>query len=63
VANISQFYIEVRESTKLEVLCRLIESERIKLALVFCNTKRKVDEVCRKARNAWLVRRKLCTAI
>ncbi len=48
VANISQFYIEVRESTKLEVLCRLIESERIKLALVFCNTKRKVDEVCEK---------------
>ena len=48
VENISQFYIEVRESNKLEVLCRLIESDRIKLALVFCNTKRKVDEVCEK---------------
>lgn len=48
VENISQYYIEVRESNKLEVLCRLIESERIKLALVFCNTKRKVDEVCEK---------------
>jgi ATP-dependent RNA helicase DeaD len=48
VENISQFYIEVRESNKLEVLCRLIESDRIKLALIFCNTKRKVDEVCEK---------------
>lgn len=48
VENISQFYIEVREFNKLEVLCRLIEADRIKLALVFCNTKRKVDEVCEK---------------
>ncbi len=48
VENISQFYIEVRESNKLEILCRLIEADRIKLALIFCNTKRKVDEVCEK---------------
>ncbi|MDD2533856.1 MAG: DEAD/DEAH box helicase [Eubacteriales bacterium] len=48
VDNISQHYIEVRESNKLEVLCRLIEADRIKLALIFCNTKRKVDEVCEK---------------
>lgn len=48
VENISQFYIEVREYNKLEILCRLIEADRIKLALVFCNTKRKVDEVCEK---------------
>lgn len=48
VSNIEQFYIEVRESSKIEVLCRLIESERIKLALIFCNTKRKVDDVYEK---------------
>jgi ATP-dependent RNA helicase DeaD len=48
VGNIRQFYIEVREESKLEVLCRLIEAERIHLALVFCNTRRKVDEVCEK---------------
>jgi ATP-dependent RNA helicase DeaD len=29
-------------------LCRLIEAERIGLALIFCNTKRRVDEVCEK---------------
>ncbi len=48
VSNIEQFYIEVRESNKLEVLCRLIEAERIKLALVFCNMKLRVDEICEK---------------
>ncbi len=48
VSNIEQFYIEVRESNKLEVLCRLIEADQIKLALIFCNTKRKVDEVYEK---------------
>lgn len=45
VDNIEQYYIEVREASKIEVLCRLIESERIRLALIFCNTKRKVDDV------------------
>ena len=48
VSNIEQYYIEVRESSKIEVLCRLIESERIKLALIFCNTKRKVDDLTEK---------------
>jgi len=48
VSNIEQFYIEVREASKIEVLCRLIEAERIKLALIFCNTKRKVDDVYEK---------------
>ena len=48
VSNIEQFYIEVRESSKIEVLCRLIEADRIKLALIFCNMKRRVDEVCEK---------------
>lgn len=48
VSNIEQFYIEVREASKIEILCRLIESERIKLALIFCNTKRKVDDVYEK---------------
>ncbi len=48
VSNTEQFYIEVRESNKIEVLCRLIESEQIKLALIFCNMKRRVDEICEK---------------
>jgi len=48
VGNIEQYYIEVRESSKIEVLCRLIEAERIKLALIFCNMKCRVDEICEK---------------
>ncbi len=48
VSNIAQYYIEVRESNKLEVLCRLIEAEQIKLALIFCNMKRRVDDICEK---------------
>ncbi|MEA4889788.1 MAG: DEAD/DEAH box helicase [Clostridiaceae bacterium] len=48
VSNIEQYYIEVRETDKIEVLCRLIEADRVKLALIFCNMKKRVDEVCEK---------------
>jgi len=43
---IEQRYFEVRESDKVEVLSRLLDFYNPKLSLVFCNTKRKVDEVC-----------------
>ena len=43
--NIEQRYIEVRERDKVEVLTRLIDMYNPKLSMVFCNTKRKVDEV------------------
>ncbi|RCX17474.1 ATP-dependent RNA helicase DeaD [Anaerobacterium chartisolvens] len=45
VANIEQFYLEVRESAKLDVLSRIIDAKNIKLSLVFCNTKKRVDEL------------------
>lgn len=45
VPGIEQYYLEVSESAKLEVLSRLIDTNDINLALVFCNTKKKVDEV------------------
>ena len=45
VANIDQFYFEVRELNKPEVLSRLIDTYNLKLALVFCNTKKRVDEL------------------
>ena len=45
IPNIEQFYIEVRESSKVELLCRLIDAKNIKLGLVFCNTKKRVDEL------------------
>jgi ATP-dependent RNA helicase DeaD len=45
VPNIEQKYLEVKESSKLEVLSRLIDIRNPKLAIVFCNTKKRVDEV------------------
>lgn len=45
VSNIEQYYLEVKESAKLEVLSRLVDTNEFKLSLVFCNTKRKVDEL------------------
>ena len=43
--NVEQVYFEVKEKTKPEVLSRLIDMYNPKLSLVFCNTKRKVDEL------------------
>ena len=45
IPSIEQFYIEVHESSKLELLCRLVDAKNIKLGLVFCNTKKRVDEL------------------
>ncbi len=45
VSNTEQFYIEVRENNRLDVLTRIIDANNLKLSLVFCNTKRKVDEL------------------
>jgi len=45
---VEQFYIEVRESNKVEIMSRLIDAGNVTRALVFCNTKRKVDELTDK---------------
>jgi ATP-dependent RNA helicase DeaD len=45
VPNIEQIYFEVKDSNKFEALSRLIDINNIKLGLVFCNTKRRVDEL------------------
>ncbi len=45
VPGIEQFYLEVNVHSKLEVLTRLIDANNIKLSLVFCNTKKRVDEL------------------
>lgn len=45
IPSVEQFYLEVRESSKLELLSRMIDAKNIRLGLVFCNTKKKVDEV------------------
>jgi len=43
--NVSQSYLEVNERNKLEVLTRLLDIYSPKLSIVFCNTKKKVDDV------------------
>ncbi len=45
VPEVEQIYFEVRESLKPEALSRVIDMYNLKLTLVFCNTKKKVDEV------------------
>ncbi|OPZ88684.1 MAG: DEAD-box ATP-dependent RNA helicase CshA [Firmicutes bacterium ADurb.Bin419] len=45
VPSIEQFYPEVSQSSKLEILSRLIDANNIGLSLVFCNTKRQVDDL------------------
>lgn len=43
--KIEQYYIEVKQHMKTEILSRLIDIYNPKLSLVFCNTKKKVDEL------------------
>jgi ATP-dependent RNA helicase DeaD len=45
---VEQFHIEVREENKLEILSRLVDAGNISRALVFCNTKKRVDELADK---------------
>ncbi len=45
VSNIAQFYFEVKQNNKLPLMTRLIDKHNLQLMLVFCNTKRSVDEL------------------
>ena len=45
VPNVNQFFFELRPNMKLEVLTRLIDIHNPTLSLIFCNTKRVVDEL------------------
>lgn len=45
VPAIEQTYYEVRPFQKMDALCRLLDSKGFRKALVFCSTKRSVDEV------------------
>lgn len=46
--DITQTYYNVNESNKVEAVGRLLTMYNSKLTLVFCNTKRKVDDVTQK---------------
>jgi ATP-dependent RNA helicase DeaD len=45
VPLIEQVYYETREPNKLESLCRILDSMTVTLAIIFCRTKRGVDEL------------------
>jgi len=45
VPQIEQYYIEVQEKQKFDVLCRLLDIHSPDLAIVFGRTKRRVDEL------------------
>lgn len=45
VSTVEQFYIEVKEGQKFDVLCLLLDTAAPGLSIVFGRTKRRVDEV------------------
>ena len=45
VPKVEQAYFELKEHMKTEILSRIIDIKNPKLTIVFCNTKRKVDEL------------------
>ncbi len=45
VPVIEQYYLDVKRKDKVEVLCRLLDYYEPKLSLVFCNTKKMVDDL------------------
>ena len=45
VPNIEQYYFDVKEKTKPDALSRMIDVYDPKLAMVFCNTKKRVDDL------------------
>ena len=50
VPQIEQSYIEVKEREKLDVLCRLIDIADPHLSIIFCNTKRRAEELAGKVK-------------
>ena len=45
VPKVEQYYVELKEPIKTEILSRLIDIHNPRLSIVFCNTKKKVDEL------------------
>lgn len=45
VPKVTQYYYEVKQKSKVEVMCRLLDMYAPKLSVAFCNTKKQVDEL------------------
>ncbi|WAC04231.1 MAG: DEAD/DEAH box helicase [Methanoregula sp.] len=48
VPQVEQRYVEVHSRDKFDILCRLLDQMDPKLVLVFCNTKRRVDQLTKR---------------
>lgn len=48
VSNIEQYYYDVKRKDKVDVLTRLLDYYNPKVSIVFCNTKKMVDELARE---------------
>jgi ATP-dependent RNA helicase DeaD len=46
--TIEQFYFTVPQERKFDLLCRLLEREHPRQAIIFCRTRRRTDEVYRR---------------
>ncbi|MDV3428853.1 MAG: DEAD/DEAH box helicase [Bacillota bacterium] len=45
VSTVSQFYFEVKQKDRFESLCRILDVDEPTTAIIFCKTKRGVDEL------------------
>ena len=45
VSKISQFYFEIKHKDRFETLCRIIDFDEPNAAIIFCKTKKGVDEL------------------
>lgn len=44
-SNVSQFYFDTKPSNRFETLCRVLDLYSPDFSIIFCNTKREVDDV------------------
>ena len=57
VPTVEQVYYEVDRRYKMDLLTRLIDIHDLKLGIIFCNTKRMVDDLVEHLERAGLLRR------
>ncbi|MBE7014848.1 MAG: DEAD/DEAH box helicase [Ruminococcaceae bacterium] len=50
VNTVKQYYLEVKLPNRIETIERLIDANKYKLCMIFCNTKKKVDEISAELR-------------
>jgi ATP-dependent RNA helicase DeaD len=62
VPTVEQVYYEVDRRFKVDLLTRLIDIHDLKLGIIFCNTRRMVDDLAEHLKRARLLCRFGCMA-